>query len=95
MGDDNFYVAGWAKARNDSLTWCSAKGSLTLRGWHCRLHKLERLTGLNDLGRLAGTIGPWTGLAPDDSPLALRDVGTQEIYALELGGAIAVVPTAG
>jgi hypothetical protein len=36
------------------------------------------------LGRLAsGTFGNWTGLAPDDSPLALRDIGTQEIYALD------------
>ena len=25
----------------------------------------------------------WTGLAPDDSPLVLRDIGTQEIYALD------------
>jgi hypothetical protein len=28
--------------------------------------------------------GTWGGLAPDDSPLVLRDVGTQEIYALDL-----------
>jgi eukaryotic-like serine/threonine-protein kinase len=46
-------------------------------------HKLERLTSLKDLGRLAGTLGSWTGLAPDDSPIALRDIGTQEIYALD------------
>jgi hypothetical protein len=25
----------------------------------------------------------WTGLAPDDSPLALRDISTFEIYALD------------
>lgn len=35
--------------------------------------------------RLAFTgLGPWTGLAPDASVLALRDLGTQEIYAAEL-----------
>ena len=46
--------------------------------------KLERVGSLKDLGRLAsGTFGTWTGLAPDDSPLALRDIGTQEIYALD------------
>jgi len=46
--------------------------------------KLERLVSLKDLGRHAwGTLGPWTGLAPDNSPLALRDIGTQEIYALD------------
>jgi hypothetical protein len=31
-----------------------------------------------------GVIGTWCGLTPDDSPLVLRDVGTQEIYALDL-----------
>jgi hypothetical protein len=27
---------------------------------------------------------PWTGLAPDDSPLIMRDIGNRDIYALEL-----------
>jgi eukaryotic-like serine/threonine-protein kinase len=31
----------------------------------------------------AGRGGDWLGMAPDDSPLLLRDTGTQEIYALE------------
>jgi len=44
-------------------------------------HKLERLFSLKNV-RLAGAAG-WTGLAPDDSPLLLRDVGSQEIYALD------------
>jgi Tol biopolymer transport system component len=29
------------------------------------------------------TVGKWTGLASDDSPLVLRDTGLQEIYALD------------
>jgi hypothetical protein len=34
--------------------------------------------------RLAqGVFGAWTGWTPDDQPLMLRDVGTQDIYALE------------
>jgi len=28
--------------------------------------------------------GPWWGLAPDDSPLAMRDLGTWEIYAFDV-----------
>jgi serine/threonine protein kinase/dipeptidyl aminopeptidase/acylaminoacyl peptidase len=44
-------------------------------------HKLERLVSLKGL-RLTGSFG-WTGLAQDDSPLVLRDVGTQEIYAFD------------
>jgi Tol biopolymer transport system component/DNA-binding winged helix-turn-helix (wHTH) protein len=41
--------------------------------------KLERLVSLEDIRQ----VGFWSGLAPDDSPLVVRDVGTQEIYALE------------
>ena len=48
-------------------------------------HKLERVTNLDSFRRAesAGMIFPWMGLAPDDSPLLVRDVGTQEIYALD------------
>jgi serine/threonine protein kinase/Tol biopolymer transport system component len=47
-------------------------------------HKLERVASLKDVKRpTSGSFGDWTGLAPDDSPLALRDISTYEIYALE------------
>jgi len=47
-------------------------------------HKLERVTSLKDVKRPTSvSLGSWTGLAPDDSPLALRDISTYEIYALE------------
>lgn len=46
-------------------------------------HKLEHIVDLATAGRLAqGRFGWWTGLAPDDSILATRDIGIQEIYAL-------------
>jgi hypothetical protein len=45
-------------------------------------HKVERMVSLKDIRR-AGSIG-WAGLAPDDSPLLLRDTSTQEIYALDV-----------
>jgi hypothetical protein len=28
--------------------------------------------------------GGWMGLAPDDSPMLMRDAGTQDFYALSL-----------
>ena len=46
-------------------------------------HKLERLFSLKGLRRYWGQFGPWTGLAPDDSPLLVRDISSQEIYALD------------
>jgi Tol biopolymer transport system component len=45
--------------------------------------KLERVASLQGFRQAAGFFGRWMGLAPDDSPLVLRDVGTQDIYALE------------
>ena len=47
-------------------------------------HKLERVASLKDVKRpTSGGLASWTGLAPDDSPLALRDISTFEIYALD------------
>ena len=45
-------------------------------------HKVERVADLKDF-RQTGFWTVWLGLAPDDSPLLLRDIGTQEIYALD------------
>lgn len=45
--------------------------------------KLERLFGLRDLRRFRGDLGSWTGLTPDDSPLLVRDMSNQEVYALD------------
>jgi len=47
-----------------------------------RDRKVERVADLKNL-RLAGFYNVWLSLAPDDSPLLLRDTGTQEIYALD------------
>ncbi len=44
--------------------------------------KIERLADLKNF-RQAGFFGYWLGIAPDDSPLLLRDTGTQEIYSLD------------
>ena len=46
--------------------------------------KLERLVDLKGIRRPYEFIGPYSGLAPDDSLLIIRDTGTQEIYALKL-----------
>jgi serine/threonine protein kinase/Tol biopolymer transport system component len=47
-----------------------------------RDRKIERVADLKNL-RLAGFYSVWLSLAPDDSPLLLRDTGTQEIYSLD------------
>jgi Tol biopolymer transport system component len=46
--------------------------------------RLERVVTLGDMRRAHGVFGDWNGLAPDDSVLITRDVGIQEIYALDV-----------
>jgi serine/threonine protein kinase/Tol biopolymer transport system component len=51
--------------------------------------KLEEIKNLKDMQRLfgfraTGFFGSWWGLAPDGSPLLLRNAATQEIYALDV-----------
>jgi serine/threonine protein kinase/Tol biopolymer transport system component len=45
--------------------------------------KVTRVVGLNNLRRFFPLWGEWSGLAPDGSPLLVRDISTQEIYALD------------
>jgi Tol biopolymer transport system component len=43
---------------------------------------VEQVTDLTNLPT-TGSIGPWLGLDSDDSPLLLKDTGSQDIYALD------------
>jgi WD40 repeat protein len=45
-------------------------------------HKTERVADLTNFV-ITGRFGGGLALAPDDSPLLLRDTGTQDIYALD------------
>ena len=48
-------------------------------------HKLERVADfMVPKALIWGASGPWSGLAPDGSPLFLRDTGSEEIYALDV-----------
>jgi len=47
-----------------------------------RDHKVDTVADLKHF-RQAGYWSVWLGMAPDDSPLLLRDTGTQEVYALD------------
>jgi Tol biopolymer transport system component/DNA-binding winged helix-turn-helix (wHTH) protein len=46
--------------------------------------KVEEIVSLRDLRQTGFRGAIWTGLTPEDSPMFLRDIGTQEIYALDL-----------
>jgi len=44
--------------------------------------KVEKVA-LGNIRPASSIFGAWSGLAPDDSPLLLRDTGTKEIFALD------------
>jgi Tol biopolymer transport system component len=46
-------------------------------------HKLERLFDMAGFQAAGGAFGNWSGLAPDESPLLVRDASIQEIYGLD------------
>ena len=46
-----------------------------------RDHRLEKVVDLSDFRIFYGW---WFGLAPDDSPLIVRDMGTEDLYAFDL-----------
>ena len=46
-------------------------------------HKLEKILSLKGFQSAGGAFGTWSGIAPDQSPLLVRDASIQEIYALD------------
>jgi dipeptidyl aminopeptidase/acylaminoacyl peptidase len=46
--------------------------------------KLETVASTAELRRYFGPFGPWTGMAADGSPLLVRDISNEEVYALDL-----------
>jgi eukaryotic-like serine/threonine-protein kinase len=46
--------------------------------------KSEEVVRLKDLRRYVGSVGEWAGLAPDGTPIFVRDTSSQEIYALDV-----------
>jgi len=46
--------------------------------------KVDEVTPFEVPGGTIGAWGPWIGLTPDGSPLTLRDLSSQEIYAIDV-----------
>ncbi len=51
---------------------------------NCRSRNAEEVASLENVEQPMTIFGTWIGLAPDDSPLALRDLSTDDIYASTL-----------
>ncbi len=87
----------WLQAKDGTIgypVWAKDSKSIYIERFLAAepsMHKLklgvtnsERFLSWNDLNRFSGVWGPWSGIAPDGSVLAVRDVSSHEIYALDL-----------
>jgi eukaryotic-like serine/threonine-protein kinase len=71
----------WSK-RGDYVYCLHEEDQPSVMRIRIRDRKIERVADLKKF-RQTGFYTLWLGMAPDDSPLLLRDTGTQEIYALD------------
>jgi serine/threonine protein kinase/Tol biopolymer transport system component len=91
----DFTTRKWeqVQALPNCITWSSDSEALYFDGGgakdtafyrlRIRDRKLERVTSLKDIRRVYLPIVPWAGLTPDNSPLVLRDIGSEDIYAFD------------
>ncbi len=75
---------GWLEWSKDGQYLQAGDGSGTGAIIRIRLsdHKTERVVDLKDFATV-GYYGSWFAVAPDDSPIMLRNAGTQDVYALD------------
>ena len=75
---------GWLEWSKDGQYLQERDGSGTGAIIRIRLsdHKTERVVDLKNFATV-GFYGSWFAVAPDDSPIMLRYVGTQDVYALD------------
>jgi Tol biopolymer transport system component/DNA-binding winged helix-turn-helix (wHTH) protein len=82
---DNAYVGAMSWSSDGRYVYYLRRGSdpailrMQIPGGTTEL--IANLKGVSQTGYRGGF---WMGLTPDDSPLVLRDVGTEEIYSLDL-----------
>jgi hypothetical protein len=83
QADHTFNSLSWS--RDSSYVYFDEPSPSDPAIWRLAIHgrKLERVASLKGVRQPLGFMEPSTGLAPDGSPLLTRDIGTQEIYALD------------
>ena len=71
----------WSK-NGDYVYFLHGENQPSVMRIRIRDRRLEQVADLKNF-RQTGYWSFWLGMAPDDSPLLLRDIGTKEIYALD------------
>ena len=90
----DFQTQRWTKLGTGPLGWLNwsrdgqfvyvldYKGKGAVVRIRVRDHRIEQVVDLKNF-ITTGRYGGWLALAPDDSPLLLRDAGTQDVYSLD------------
>jgi len=79
------YLAWSADSKEIYFDTAFSKNSAYMR-FNLSNSKVERIVDLSKMRTFANQFGPasWTGLAPGNQPLFVRDISSQEIYALDV-----------
>jgi len=80
---DNFDYGQWS-ADSHYFYWDIFANNPKCRRIKLGEHRAADIFSLNGLRRYFGVFGSWSGMAPDDSRLFVRDTSTQDIYSLEV-----------
>ena len=85
----NVHVGGYQVWSKDSkhvyIPDTSSDAEMTFYRVRIADHNLERVADfMVPKGFMPGNFGKWSGLAPDGSPLFVRDLSDEEIYALDV-----------
>ena len=90
----DFQTKKWTELANGSLSWLNwshdgqyvyvldYRGKSAVVRIRVRDHKTEQVADLRNFAS-TGRYGSCLALAPDDSPLLLRDTGTQDVYSVD------------
>jgi eukaryotic-like serine/threonine-protein kinase len=73
-------------SQDSKFIYSDSFGATSLGIFRIRIsdRRLDWVASFKDMRRAIGVMGSWAGLTPDNSPLLVRDIGTQEIYALDV-----------
>ena len=71
---DSRFISFWGEAAN---------GEPGIYRVRISNHKVEQVVSLKDYHEAPGLLGGWIGLGPDDSPLLVKDTGTQDIVSMD------------
>ena len=78
---------GWQEWSRDSKFvsfWgVAANGETGIYRVSISNRKIEKIVSLKDIAEAPGLLGGWVGLGPDDSPLLVKDTGTQDIVSMD------------